>query len=60
MTDKPKHDMRDESFKPRTTVSDTDASYAGAENRNVMPNDGEPPVTPEPGKGLPAGQTTKQ
>jgi hypothetical protein len=34
--------------------------FAGAENRNVMPGDSEPLVTPEPGKGLPAGQTTKQ
>jgi hypothetical protein len=60
MADKKTHDLRDESFKPATSVSDTDVEFAGAENRNVMPGDSEPLVTPEPGKGLPAGQTTKQ
>ena len=60
MTDNKKHDLRDESNKPATTVSDTNVTYAGAENRNVMRGDGEPLVTPEPGKGIPDGQTTKQ
>jgi hypothetical protein len=60
MADKPKHDLRDDTFKPRTSVSDTDVEFAGAENRNVIPGDGENLVVPEPGKNIPEGQTTKQ
>lgn len=54
------HDLRDDMYKPRTTVTDTDDRMAGAKPPSVDPEKGNfRLVTPEPGKNLPEGQTTK-
>lgn len=54
------HDLRDDIYAPPTTVTNTDERLAGAEPVSVDPERGNlRPVTPEPGKGIPGGQTTK-
>jgi hypothetical protein len=54
------HDLRDDMYKPHTTVIDTDGRMAGAEPPSVDPEKGNLRLlTPEPGKNLPEGQTTK-
>jgi hypothetical protein len=60
MSAKPKlHDLRDDIY-PGTTVTDTDERLAGAEPVAVNPENGNLKlVTPEPGKNIPEGQTTK-
>jgi hypothetical protein len=48
MTDTPKHDLRDQTApKPGVTPTDTDVTFAGAENPKVMPSSGRL-VTPAP------------
>jgi len=54
------HDLRDDIYAPRTTVTNTDEHLAGAEPPSVDPERGNLRlVTPEPGKDIPEGQTTK-
>ncbi|MEI9991387.1 MAG: hypothetical protein WDM86_15245 [Rhizomicrobium sp.] len=54
------HDLRDDTYAPRTTVTNTDERLAGAEPPSVNPEAGDfVLVTPEPGKGIAEGQTTK-
>jgi len=54
------HDLRDEIYSPPTTVTNTDERLAGAEPPSVDPERGNLRiVTPEPGKNIPEGQTTK-
>jgi hypothetical protein len=55
------HDLRDDIYKPRTSVTDTEERFAGAEPPSVVPDDdGLPLVTPPaPGKGVPEGASTK-
>ena len=58
---KPVHDLRDDSFVPRTSVTDLDERLVGAEPGAVNPEKGDMHlVRPEPGKNVPDGQTTKQ
>jgi hypothetical protein len=54
------HDLRDDIYAPRTTVTNTDERLAGAEPRTVDPENGSLRlVRPEPGKNVPPGATTK-
>ncbi|HEY0104795.1 MAG TPA: hypothetical protein VGB91_01835 [Rhizomicrobium sp.] len=54
------HDLRDDIYAPRTTVTDTNERLAGAEPPAIDPENGDfPLVTPEPGKNLPPGQAVK-
>lgn len=55
-----KHDLRDDTYAPRTTVTNTDERLAGAEPATVDPDKGNLQlVNPEPGKGVPEGSATK-
>ncbi|HJW39603.1 MAG TPA: hypothetical protein VJ476_00070 [Rhizomicrobium sp.] len=54
------HDLRDDIYAPRTTVTNTNERLAGAEPPAVNPKKGDfRLVTPESGKDVPEGQTTK-
>ncbi|MEI9994753.1 MAG: hypothetical protein WDM91_09180 [Rhizomicrobium sp.] len=54
------HDLRDDIYAPRTTVTNTDERLAGAEPSTVDPENGNLKlVRPEPGKNVPDGVTTK-
>jgi hypothetical protein len=54
------HDLRDDIYGPRTTVTNTDERLAGAEPPSVDPRTGNLRlVRPEPGKNVPDGSTTK-
>ena len=54
------HDLRDDIYAPRTTITNTDERLAGAERRSINPENGNPQmVTPTPGKNIPDGATTK-
>ena len=55
-----KHDLRDDMYAPRTTVTNTDERMAGAEPKSVDPENGNlRMVTPDIGKDVVEGQTTK-
>ena len=54
------HDLRDEIYAPRTTVTNTDERLAGAEPPSVDPEKGDfHLVRPGVGKKVPEGQNTK-
>ena len=54
------HDLRDDIYAPRTTLTNTDERLAGSEPRSVDPENGNlRMVRPEPGKNVPDGATTK-
>ncbi len=54
------HDLRDDIYAPHATVTNLDERLAGAEPTAVDPETGNLRlVTPEAGKNVPAGQTTK-
>ena len=54
------HDLRDDIYAPRTSVTNTEERFAGAEPRTLDPENGSPQmVTPTPGKNVPEGATTK-
>ena len=54
------HDLRDDIYAPRTTITNTDERLAGAEPATVDPQAGNLKlVRPEPGKNVPPGATTK-
>ena len=61
MTEKQKpHDLRDDTYAPRTTVTNTDERFAGAEPASVDPQAGNMHlVRPEVGKNVPPGAATK-
>lgn len=54
------HDLRDDIYAPSTTVTNTGERLAGAEPSSVDPEKGDfVLVTPDAGKGIPDGQTSK-
>jgi hypothetical protein len=54
------HDLRDDIYKPATTVTDTKERLAGAEPPAADPEKGNLRlVTPTPGQGVPNGSATK-
>ena len=54
------HDLRDDIYAPRTTVTNTNERLAGVEPRTVDPENGNLKlVRPEPGKNIPPGSATK-
>ena len=54
------HDLRDDIWAPRTSVTGTDERLAGAERKPIDPEKGAPQmVTPTPGKNVPEGAATK-
>jgi len=54
------HDLRDDTYKPRVTPTNTDETFVGAPPKTVDPDAGDPRlVTPAPGKGVPEGAATK-
>lgn len=58
--EKKPHDLRDDTYAPRTTITNTDERLAGAEPPTVDPEkDDFQLVTPDIGKNIPDGQTTK-
>ncbi len=61
MATKPKpHDLRDDIYAPRGTITDIDERLAGAEPKAVDPQKGNlKMVRPEPGKNVPDGAATK-
>ena len=61
MANPQKHDLRDDSGKPRATPSDIDAEFAGKQGTSVLPNTGEHEVKPLAGDtgGVAEGQVTK-
>ncbi len=55
-----KHDLRDDIYAPRTTVTNTDERFAGAEPKAVDPENGNlRMVTPKTGQDVVEGQNTK-
>jgi len=61
MADKTKkHDLRDDIYAPKTTVTNTDERFAGAEPKTVDPENGSlAMVTPDVGEDVVEGQNTK-
>jgi hypothetical protein len=54
------HDLRDDIYAPRTTLTNTNERLTGSEPRSVDPENGNlRMVRPEPGKNVPDGATTK-
>lgn len=52
------HDLRDDIYKPRTSVTDTNETFVGAAPPAVDPERGELPLA-TPQSRVPAGQTTR-
>ncbi len=61
MADPQKHDLRDDTNKPRATHAAIDAEFIGKDGASVLPNTGENEVKPLAGDtgGVAEGQVTK-